>query len=77
MHVALFQASPTWSNKQAGNSPQKSFQHPFKNALTLRTLAGTDQPNPIRRQRQIGKELSGAGHRKPLWFPRSLSTEGD
>lgn len=29
MHVAFFQASPTWSNKQAGNSPQKSFQHPF------------------------------------------------
>lgn len=55
MHVAVFQASPTWSNKQAGNSPQKSFQHPFKSALTPCTPASIKQPNPIRMQHQIGK----------------------
>jgi len=63
---------PPGAIKQAGNSPQKSFQHPFKNALSPCTQAGINQPNPIRRQRQIGKELSGVGCRKPLWFPHSL-----
>lgn len=76
MHVVFFQASPTWSNKQAGNAPQKSFQHPFKYAFTLCTTASINQPNPIRRQCQIAKKLSGAGHRKLLQFPHTLSTEG-
>lgn len=76
MHVAFFQASSTWSNKQAGNSPQKSFQHPFKNAPTPCTPASTDQPNPIRRRRQIGKKISGAGQTEPLRCPRSPSACG-
>lgn len=77
IHVAFLQASPTWSNKQAGNSPQKSFQHPFKNALTPCTLASIYQSNSIRRQHQIEKKLSGTGHRDPLWSPQAFSAEGD
>lgn len=55
---------------------RKSFQHPFKNAPTPRTAASTDPPNPIQRRRQIGKVISGAGHRTPLWCPRSPFTAG-